>query len=124
MHIEMNQTLSYLIIGIICVLLIDTIGAFLSKQFSFNYKSLSVLSFMVYAVIGFLVGQESSLIYVVIVCMALGFFDATIGWKLSWVIGPGKLPPEYSNKSYIIRAIVTVSFLAGTIGYIAAMSAR
>ncbi len=115
--IQVNQ---FLLAGIVCVLLIDTLGSIAAKKLSFDYKKLSVLSLLVYITIGYYSGKETGPVVTGIVCTLVGLVDSTIGWKISWVIGPGKLPSEYNTKSHIIKTIIVVSILAGAIGYVTA----
>lgn len=72
-----------LIISLIAVVLLDTFGSILSRRFEFSYGRLAIISFLIYTVAGFVGarvgGQQSG----IIVAACTGFFDATIGLKIS-----------------------------------------
>jgi hypothetical protein len=112
--IQINQ---YLLVGIVCVLLIASLGAIAAKKLSFNFKNLRILSLLVYVSIGYFSGLNTGPVVTGLVCTLVGLVDSTIGWKISWLIGPGKLPDERNTKSQIIKTIIMVSLLAGVTGF-------
>ena len=116
----MIQINHYLLAGIVCVLLIDSLGAIAAKKLSFNYKKLRVLSLLVYLSIGYFSGQNTGPVVTALVCILVGLVDSTIGWKIAWAIGPGKLPDENNTKAYIVKYIIAVALIAGAIGFVVA----
>ena len=70
-------------LGIIFIILLDTIGAIASNKFKFKYIHLAPLSLSIYIYTGYILAKvinyPVSLLYVAI----LGVFDGTIGLKLS-----------------------------------------
>lgn len=87
--------------GLLCVTAIDTLGSITSRKWKYNYAYLSVLSFMVYAAIGYAghrlgVGQQWSLITAALV----GVYDAIVGWKISVALKAnwGRLKQQVENE--------------------------
>jgi hypothetical protein len=75
--------LPFLLSGLLCITLIDTVGAYASRRLNFNYGYLAILSFAIYTVLGGVISKTHGLIIALLVNMVIGLYDATIGWKLS-----------------------------------------
>ena len=71
------------ILGVILIVLLDTIGAFASNRMNFKYIQLIPLSFAIFAVIGFILGKVTNYPTTALYMGLLGLFDGTIGLKLS-----------------------------------------
>jgi hypothetical protein len=73
--------------GILAIILLDALGSIASKQLGFKYTSLAALSFIIYGAVGFFATKQSDLKTGILMAAATGFFDATIGWKISMMLG-------------------------------------
>lgn len=82
----MKKEHKILLWGIIAVALLDTIGSIASRKLDFDYSSLSYVSFVVYGATCFLAARTKDLKTGVIYGMILGFFDSTIGLKISMLL--------------------------------------
>ena len=71
-----------LIGGLLAVTLIDTVGAWASRRFRFNYVILSGLSFGVYIFIGSYISKQIGFSTALLINFAVAFYDATVGWYL------------------------------------------
>jgi len=76
----------YLASGLICITLIDTIGAIASRKMNFKYINLSILSFLVYTTIGYLISKEYGLTVALFINGIVGLYDGTIGLYLSLIL--------------------------------------
>jgi len=83
----MKPEYKILLIGILAIILLDGLGSIASKQLGFKYTSLAALSFIIYAVVGFFATKQRDLKTGVLTAAATGLFDATIGWKISMMLG-------------------------------------
>jgi hypothetical protein len=104
--------------GVTIVLLISTVGAFLSKAFGFNYGHLAILSFLLYFGSGYFGAQLAGPGKGMLAGLILGTIDATIGWALSWAIGPGRLAdtPRPGQLPAIVLTVVFTSVCLSGVG--------
>ena len=117
----MKKPLSIFLAGILAVTLLDSLGAIASRQLSFNYSLLSVVSFIVYIGFAFLLTRQADKKTTIILTGLLGLFDATIGWKLSELLGAntGENNIEITITILITTAIFMTLFasLLGLLGW-------
>jgi hypothetical protein len=101
------------------VLVLDGFGSIASRRFNFNYARLAPLSFIIYTIIGFEGAREADQVTGIILAAAIGFFDATIGWKFCMVLKPntGQLDNNPSVARWISTAIF-LTLLAGICGLV------
>ena len=108
--------------GAIAVVLYDTAGSFLSRFLGFNYAWLTIGSILIYGTAGIL-AERDSLLVGVLAAVAVGVIDGTVGWYISWVIGPGR-PKEGLTAGTVISAIIFVATLSAISGTVGALVAR
>jgi len=117
----MKKPLYIFFVGILAVTLLDSLGAIASKQLNFNYSFLSVISFVVYVGFAFLLARQSDKKTTIILTGLLGLFDATVGWKLSKILGANTRENniEITTTIIIITAIFMTLFasLLGLVGW-------
>jgi|SRR6218665_561941 len=78
-----SYAIACLVTGILAVTIIDTLGAIASRKMRFNYEALSILSIAVFLFVGYFLAGYYNLLTIVIVCGLIGFYDGTIGFRLS-----------------------------------------
>lgn len=109
------------ILGVILIVLLDTIGAFASNRMNFKYIQLIPLSFAIFAVIGFILGKVTNYPTTALYMGLLGLFDGTIGLKLSihfkanMGLSEERLAKMQSAKTAVMMILVGIAF--GSIGY-------
>jgi len=117
----MKKPLHIFFVGILAVTLLDSLGAIASKQLNFNYSFLSLISFVVYVGFAFLLARQSDKKTTIILTGLLGLFDATVGWKLSKILGANTRENniEITTTIIIITAIFMTLFasLLGLLGW-------
>ncbi len=106
------------------VLLIASAGALASRRIGFPYPYLTILSFLVYGAAGILGARNGSIGAAALAGALVGLIDSTVGWRISWLIGPGAPPPDKRSASAIASAIVSVVAMATAVGLAAAYIAR
>jgi hypothetical protein len=84
----------------------------------------TVGSWLIYAGVAFAAAQRASLPTAVVDTMLVAFVEATLGWRISWLIGPGRTPSGTVTASQLARALIFVLGAAAIIGAAAAWQAR
>jgi hypothetical protein len=107
--------------GIIAVAILSILGAILSRLLKFNYSVFSLLSLGVYIGVAWLVAQKTGLMGALSSSIAVGIFDAIIGWELCRLFKAnlGEMQDELEKISVHTRAtgMILFSALFGLIGY-------
>jgi len=113
-------------IGSIGIILIDTLGSFLSRRYRFNYVKLAPLSWLVWIGAGISVTTVSSSWKGGLASGIVGFIDATIGnyiaFRINPYVGGEKSYREVMAKGgwiSVVRVILWVSLLAFFLGLVA-----
>jgi hypothetical protein len=116
----MKQEHRILLGGLIAVGLLDTFGSIASRQLDFDYSLLSFVSFIIYGATCFLATRTEDLKTGVIYGTILGFFDSTIGLKISMMLdaNTGNYKYEITTAFWIFIVVYMIGFgaLAGLIG--------
>jgi hypothetical protein len=86
----MSRTVRGMLYGGAAVLALSLIGSLASQTLGFEYSLLAPVSLIVYVAIGAYVGLGARVSQAAIVGAVVGLIDATLGWAISWVIGPGR----------------------------------
>lgn len=119
----MQLIVPVLIVGILTVLLLDIIGSLASRRFGFYYGSLSVISWALKIGVGFFAARQGSLGLSVLAGGVVAFVDATLGWYISWIIGPGR-PESKTTATAISTTVLIVTLLGAALGSIGGLFAR
>jgi hypothetical protein len=113
---------SGVLLGIVAVLLLDTIGSILSNRLRFRYTKLTPVSLLLWAASAAIAsrGAAPDLIKSVglgwMAGLIVGLADSTAGWWISWRLGPGRLRPELISRRNVLRIIFRVTMLAAALG--------
>lgn len=113
----MRPLLWVILSGATVISLYDGIGAFIALSIGFDYGWLAIGSFVFYVLFGFLAGRTSGWICGLAIGAFLGLIDSTLGWAISWTIGPGK-PSAVVNVLTVGVTIVFVTIVAAVLGLI------
>jgi hypothetical protein len=109
----MKREYKILLIGISAIVLLDILGSIASRQFVFNYSLLSPVSFVIYGTVGFLTTRIKNLKTAVLSGAILGFFDSTVGFKISMLFDAYTGELEYpTTKAVWITTFVLITGLA------------
>jgi hypothetical protein len=124
----MSPANKVLLFGCGAVVGFDALASILSMSLGFQYSSASIGSFLIYAAGGFFAARARSRWYSIGVGIALGLTDATIGWALSWALGPGRTPTgaitfaEWCTVAVVV--VVGAAICAGIGGFIGGLTKR
>ena len=113
-------------IGSIGIILIDTLGSFLSRKYRFNYVKLAPLSLLVWIGAGISVTTVLGLWKGGLASGIVGFIDATIGNYIAFRINPYAGGEKFyrevmANRGWTsaVQVILRVSLLAFILGLVA-----
>ena len=94
-------------LGSIAVIILDAAGSYASNKFGFRYTKLALGSFCIYGCVGALAAHDGSVGIGAVAGGLVAMMDATIGWAISWYIGPGRLPDASPRRITKIALLVT-----------------
>lgn len=120
----MNSYWKVIGIGIAAVLVFDTLASLASVALHFPYAYASFGSILIYASIGFAVFRSNGLRSAIVAALLVESVDATIGWGISWVIGPGAIPEGQVNAFFIATTIAFVMLFAVACALVGATASR
>ena len=115
-----------LLFGVIAIVF-DGIWASIAKARNLSYAKGAWVSFLIYFVAGGFASKNNNILYGLLSGMGVALIDATIGWWISWRVGPGRLPSTISEKELpqkIVTAIVNVTLIGGLFGIAGAFILR
>jgi hypothetical protein len=122
--VAVSSSWRIVLVGAIAILLFDALASLAARTLKFPYVYATVGSWLIYAGVAFAVGQRASVPTAVVETMLVGFVEATLGWRISWLIGPGRTPSGTVTTSQVARALLLVLGTAAIIGAAAAWQAR
>jgi len=77
---------------LVAIVAFDTAACVLSRRLGFNYAYATIGSMTLYAIGGFAAAKTARFEAACLLGVVAGLTDATLGWRISWVLGPGRLP--------------------------------
>ncbi len=111
--------LSIALCAALAIVAFDTAAAFAARALKFNYAWATLGSIAVYAATGFAVARVASMEWAWGIGAVVGLVDVTLGWRVSWLIGPGRTPDgtlgfsEWLNALGVLIVLSTVCAFAG-----------
>ena len=131
-HRELSDTSrmqTKLVVGsVIAILLFDLGASLASRSFGFPYARASIGSFLIYFAIGFATARTAAanpIRTAATVAMITGVAEASLGWAISWYVGPGRLSSATPmTVERWIRTAVLVAGIAAGIGALGGLAGR
>lgn len=96
--------------GAVVVLVFDTIASFASLALGFEYSDAAAGSVVIYAGIGYFAYRVGGIGASLKAALLVEVVDATLGWGISWVIGPGA--PDQEEMTVVILAFTMLLLFA------------
>ncbi|MBI5304977.1 MAG: hypothetical protein HY868_22790 [Chloroflexi bacterium] len=112
-----------LVFGVLAIVF-DGIWATIAKAKGYTYSKGMWVSFLIYVIAGVMGSQNGSFMDGIISGAGVAIIEATIGWWVSSVIGPGRLPDTVSKEARpkaIMNAIVIVTLTGALFGLLGAL---
>jgi hypothetical protein len=108
------------LLGVTGIVLFDLLASLASRASGFEYSKAAIGSYLIYLTIGFFAARtarsnpiRAAVAYSAVAALA----EATIGWWISAMVGPGK-PPSSFGAGQIAAAMVFVVLFASMIGLV------
>jgi hypothetical protein len=121
----MTPLAKVLIGGAIAVVVFDALASVAALQLGFDYTRAAFGSWLIYAAVGFLAARAGGgLPPALLAGIILGLVDATVGWAVSWAVGPGRPPEGTLSVGRWAVAAITVAVTGGCIGLLGGVVAR
>src|SRR5579863_3550936 len=89
-------------LGALTIVAFDLVASVASRAIGFRYGYAAVGSWLLYAVFGFLIGRRANVGSAAFGVAIIAGFEATIGWAVSWAVGPGRLPTGVPSAGNIV----------------------
>ncbi len=121
--IPMKHFILILLIGAFAVVAFDTVGSLASRNFGFGYQWLTIGSLLIYAGVGFAASKYNGLPFAPLASAITSLVDSTLGWYISWVIGPGR-PAIEMDSTAIISTVIFVTLTGAVVGFIGGLIGR
>ena len=102
----------------ICVgagILFDVVASFASKYLGVPYVLASLGSLLIYGITGYFTGRVASPSHAAMAGAVVGLSESTVGWYVSWIIGPGRPTTGIVGRSQIAKAITQVTLLGAVL---------
>jgi hypothetical protein len=115
-----------LLFGLIAIAF-DTIWATIARAKGYSYSKGMWVSFLAYTFAGGVAAQSGNIFDGSFTGLGVSGIEATIGWWISWVIGPGRLPVTVSKEAaprVILRTITIVMLIGACLGVLGAVACR
>jgi len=77
----------------LAVVAFDAIASLASLAIGFNYEYSAFGSLLLYCVFGYWASSVRTILFASIVGALMGLTDASLGWAVSWILGPGRWEP-------------------------------
>ena len=102
----------------LAVVAFDALAAIVSQTMGFSYAYAAFGSAVLYIFFAWLIARSSGLRAAVLLGMAMGLVDASVGWAVSWAIGAGKLPPGALTVGVWFLTAISVVILGAVYGLV------
>ena len=109
--------------GALGVLCFDTLGATASRILGFRYGLLTIGTYIIYTFVSYKAGRQAGMAAALTTGASLGLVDSTLGWAISWAIGPGR-PSQVISTVAIAVTCVFVIGLGAVLGLVGGVLAR
>lgn len=113
------QALKFFALSSLAVIVFDAIASVASLALGFPYTYAAFGSAVLYIAFAFFAAREFGFWVAVLLGATMGITDATIGWAVSWAIGPGRLAAGALTPSvwlYTAAFVVVLGIIYGLIG--------
>lgn len=113
-----------LVLGSLAVVLFDGAASLLSLQGGFAYSSAAWGSYVLYVAVGFFAARAGGVWSALRGGVVVGLVDASLGWGLSWFIGPGRPPSGVVSLASWTTVAIIVTITAAMCAAVGALGNR
>ena len=120
----MSHFWKVVLLGAITVLAFDTAASWAAKELGFPYTYASVGSALIYVIVGYFIFRQFGVVRAIGAALVVAIVDATLGWFISWQIGPGAPPADQATVPIIAVTMVFLFVFAAACAAIGSAIAR
>ena len=113
-----------IVLGMLTIVIVDTLAALASKYLGFKYKWAMVGSVALYVATGWFAVKASPTPSPGMAAAMVGVAESTLGWAIAWRLGPGKSPTEKHMVAQVVVAVFGGALIAAAVGWLAGWGAR
>jgi hypothetical protein len=128
MRLSDSVHVKVVVLGSAAVVLFDVIASLAARYFGFIYARAAFGSCLIYLAIGFFAARlspSSSLGAAAAATGITGLVDASVGWAVSWMLGPGRLAEGTPlTVPHWLGTTIIVMVLAAAVGVIGGFAGR
>jgi hypothetical protein len=106
------------------LVIFDVIASLASRALGFWYPYATIGSWLIYVATGVLAARVASISKAALAGAAVGFIEATLGWAVTWTIGPGRPESESLTVVTILVVVVLVTLVATGFGWLGGIVGR
>ncbi|MCC8473390.1 hypothetical protein LN458_05200 [Xanthomonas arboricola] len=113
------QSIKFFALSCLAVVVFDAVTSLASLVLGFPYTYATFGSAILYIAFAFFAARKFGFWAAVLLGLAMGITDATLGWAVSWAIGPGRLAAGTLTLSvwlYTATFVVVLGAIYGLIG--------
>ncbi|MCS3747142.1 fatty acid desaturase [Xanthomonas arboricola] len=113
------QALKFFALSCLVVIVFDGVASVASLALGFPYTYAAFGSAVFYIAFAFFAARKFGFLAAVLFGFAMGITDATLGWAVSWAIGPGRLAAGTLTLSawlYTATFVVVLGAIYGLVG--------
>jgi hypothetical protein len=120
----MSPANTILVAGAAGILALDMLASSAARWLRFPYKYSMVGSLAIYIAVGWYTALADPSASPAVAAMLVGLAESTLGWAISWKMGPGRPATLRHIKSQIFVALVGGAAAAAAVGWAAGWAAR
>lgn len=102
-----------MVAGLVAITLVDLLGSYAAKAFGFNYAWMIVASLACYLWVGY-AAYDGRVGAGALAASIVAFWEGTVGWAISWAVGPGRVAPTEAPLAFTLTCGVLFSLFYGT----------
>lgn len=106
------------------ILVFDLLASLLSRLTGIPYAAFSIGSFLIYLAAGYSAQRRFGFGVAALVGAGTGLAESTVGWGISWLIGPGRSGMEQPAVTRIFGTVILVVIIGSVVAMVGAAVAR
>jgi hypothetical protein len=107
--------------AVAAVLLFEAVASWVSRATGWSHSLSSIGSLAIYTAVAFQAGRRFGVQLAVGVTMLTATAESTLGWAISWAIGPGRQPTVLARPGVILAIVLSALLVGGLIGFFAGL---
>ena len=112
------QVIKFFALSALVVIAFDAVSSIASLALGFPYTYAAIGSAIIYIILAFYCARKFGFLAAVLLGAVMGITDSTIGWAVSWFIGPGRLPVGTLTPLIWLISAAFVVFLGAIYGVV------